>query len=292
MPPPEPKPLTLFVLGFGPPKPLHRLIVEHWKLQPSAHFELVTDHPGWRPLVGTATNVSIVETSVEDYFARAFDLLGCSTPDDFYGRYGVVFHQDRLPMNGWTACALRPLLGRIHAVDSPWWGWLDYDVLFDHAALAHALGRPDIDGFYFPTQGPHWEQFKVFRSSSAVDEDYLRIAGQHASRQAHPGRPLEADLLYHLRETGRLRFDECDMGSIAVHWPWTNRQPMPSIQTDVALGADMISLAHAPTGRPLIFFVADVQVKLFSEAQVDGVFEDLRTAGRHVFPFEGGGNLL
>ena len=206
-----------------------------------------------------ATNFRFIRTSVDDVFRRAYPFIGAHSDDDFEHRLADRFFRQK---TGWTVCGLRPLLPQILGVDvyGDLWGWIDYDVMVSRDAFTkHVAAFADRDMLMVTREGFAWEQFKLFRGIVDLRTPFDKLLAAPAEQS-----PMEARLSYDLRGLPLTR-DGLEQREIAVHWAYSDRS-ITANQFDVTeVGTEFFD----PVGRPVLFFVADTQVKQWTEAEVN-----------------------
>lgn len=290
---------TLFIIAFGKPKPLHTLIVDHWKKQDSANFVLITDcEKDWYDLIGVNSNIHLINILIKDYYSQFLSILNCKNLEFLHKTLGYSLYLNPIEggPTGWGACALRPLLPSIYEIDSEWWGWIDYDIFFDKLLFTQHLLNKHIDAFYYTLSGiPPWEQFKIFRTTLVpkivnlyqkliVDTACTRFC-KLLNNERLKYIPMDAKICTKLYEESDIRFDNFDtFKSIAIHWSMSNDSdwPGPDIKTDVILDNNNTSVS---TDRNILFFVADSEAKTFSQYKVDRILDNLAKNGKYTFRF-------
>ena len=244
---------TIFVLAFGPPRPLHRLVLSNWGACSEMTFVVLSDQPVmWLDLAHS--NTAVIEITPHQLFSQAAAHLGIK---DLIVSHGDMFFGK---ISGWTVCGLRPLLASMFPdkVLTPFWGWVDYDVLLNAQAMtAHFQAHSDDHLLFFTQQDMLWEQFKVFSSSIPLDAFFKRTLSE-----GRPGSPLEAQLVYRLRGLSSLRADQIQQSQVAVHWHHTDSDSRAmASHVDVLVDQVDWTLKNRRTGGSLLFFVADSEVK-------------------------------
>lgn len=248
----------VFVLCFGQPKPLHELLIRNWSKVKCIHFVLITDvvQP-WNQLVGMSlNNIEVVMCSISDYFERGAQIL-CSV--DFMTDYGkLVFNK----MNGWTACGLRPLLNDMFPSDKwDWWGYMDYDVLLNGPAIERHLqvNMPNRNLLMFPQDSFVWEQFKLHHKCVSCTGIWKHVANLQMQRDECAVCPMEALVSYHMRSLFIFQGGDIEQSEIVVHWRY-----LDGLDTEHDKSVELLNdteLQDCDTGRKILFFVADTEVK-------------------------------
>ena len=254
--------VPVFAIAFGPPKPLHRQVVDNWRATSALRFVLLTDcYYAWRELVDLAgERITVVETSVLHIFTAGARLLGFPDAAALMARHGTRFFGG---MNGWTVCGMRGLLADIyttHVEGASLWGFIDYDVLLSPKLVAAQIAQnEDKDLLFAPSTGFLWEQFKLFSSRLRMPFHYLHLIKGEA-------RPLEAALVYHLRGVG-LKIDDLPQTALVAHWAHLDEDSRAtSHHQDVTISPNW-QLTNAKTGAPITIFIADSEVKYLLKAQ-------------------------
>ena len=273
--------VRVFSFAMAAPKPFHQCIVENWAQMPASYqFSLVTDCPElWAPLIKGLKNVDLVSISMDEWFNRAEMAISTNGEPQVGPSFNEVYGGAR---NGWVACSLRPLLPKIISVgECDVWGWIDWDVFVNpvllHEHLAHA---EQTDLFMFPREGFMWEHFKLFKTGV----DLLPIARRvMAEGTANATAPMCAMTSYAIGAAEySYRRDGLAQEMIAVHWAYSDKMQakngVPVIQYRDGYMTD-------GAGHPLMFFVADTQVKDWSETDMNEYRETISTKGQFFFDF-------
>lgn len=252
----------VFALAFGPPRPMHQMVLANWEACDSVQFVLLTDCASqWTALIRHEPRIQVVSTSVQDYFARGAAVLGFQDTADL-----MRIHGDKLfgRMDGWTACGLRGLLHLMFPALTPHThtGWIDNDVLVDASGLRQHLFRSaDTDLVLFTKAGMLFEQFKIVHTrvdAAAIYHDLLRAHDIDAD--AVP-MPMEARYVYRLRGVRALSRDELPPERIAAHWLHTDEsEGGAQFRRHVSVSDDW-QLLDVVEGRRLLFLLADSEVK-------------------------------
>lgn len=284
---------TVYALAFGRPKPSHSLVLESWARVGSIKFVLITDRPSeWRAVQPKfARNIVILARTISAYFEAAFGHLGISDERDLLERFGWLFHgiealDKTAPLTGWTACGLRPLLQElIPQEETCYWGWIDYDVLLNAAAveahLAEQRERREAVMLMYPASGILWEQFKLFSWAFPAKEIYLEIVDRCRASGERPQSPLEAAFTYQVK--GRYPDDGLRQDQIPVHWAYSDRIERLANQYSVYIDDDFRLTGRS--GQDVMYFVADTEVRRFGVAQVKRIRSRLAKAGRYCFDY-------
>ena len=251
----------VFALGFGAPRPMHRMVLANWSACDVLQVVLLTDSAAeWRDhLPRACTCVEVVETTLHNYFTRGARALGFSSAAALMDAHGGSFFDS---MNGWTACGLRGLLHLMWppAEDATYThhGWIDSDVLLDAQLLRrHLFAFADRDLLLFTPSGPLFEQCKLLHRRV----DALAAYRDLLARPVTPAVPMEARYVYHLRGCNELSRDVLSPSRIAVHWKYTDESDEGAeFRKHVSASQDH-QLHDVMTGERLLMLVADSEVK-------------------------------
>jgi hypothetical protein len=253
--------LHLFCFAFGPPKPAHEIVLGNWALcYQHTTFHIITDHlSAWKATCQDARNLNFIHDTVPNIFNRAFSILNVDPEQTMQNLFFNV-------MNGWTVCGLRPIFALLYPdIVSPddMWGWIDWDVLVNPYMLdVHLKKYHDKNLLLMPTEDEAWEMLKVFRGFDMFPI-YKGIV--NSEKQEMEKAPLEAVTVYHLRGIRELKADGVLQNQIAVHWHYIAGKPLVNVM-DVVYHKD--GRLENGSGYPLFFFVADTEVKQWSEEDV------------------------
>lgn len=293
---------TIFCLCFGEPKPFHRIILSNWSAQKTTLFKIITDHPqDWAVLSHQMHNISILEASPDDVFNKCATALGCESQDLFFQKYGHIIgivNSDHI--GGWSLCRFRPIFKDIYGVDTEWWGWIDYDVLINASHLSHNLAKNNIDAFYFTEEGPDffygnpqhllgWEHFKIFRTSIDTYTIYNNLIQEYTALNKPIDFTAECAFLFQLINFNRenLRLHSHSLESFAINWKNINNCNIQKLQADIqSIGQKFEYLVNYNTGKPVVFLLADIQTKTFSQSQVDYILNYVHKNNRYIFYFD------
>ena len=277
--------VTLFIIAFGHPKPLHRIITQHWGQHDLVNFVVFTDkYDDWHILCQNFKNIHLISISVNEFFTSFCAILNCSSIDEFDKAYGIALYRNPakpMEFRSWSTCALRPLLGSLYNIKSTWWGWVDYDVFIDKKYLKDRLAQQDLDAIYYmPLYHPPWEQLKIFniRCQTQMHNLYMQLIKSFCDSRDF-GKiltPLDAAFSKDFRKEKNLKFDFFDsFKDISVHWEYMNHKDWPGndIKTDVVL--DHVNAFLYTNYNQILFFIADTETKLFSDQKVDYILNSL-----------------
>lgn len=268
----------IFSFAMAQPKPFHRKILENWALMPEAfQFSLITDCPDlWQPLIRGLKNIDLVVISQDEWFRAAESAIGRAESGHSFSE---VYSEDN--RNGWVACSLRPLLPQICEVgDYPIWGWIDWDVFVNPSMVENHVRTSQADLIMFPPSGFMWEHFKLFRR----DIDILPLVKKLvADGVANHTQPMCASLSYAVGATEyNYSRDSVPQEQIAVHWAYSDK-----LSAENGFSVVMDSKGHLKTesGSPVMFFVADTQVKDWTEGTVEDFERSMKSQGEYIFEF-------
>jgi len=272
----------VFSFAMASPKPFHRSILENWAQLPESYqFYLVTDCPElWEPLIDGLKNISLVTMSMEEWFLAAERAIEPSRDEKLPGpTFAEVYGANR---NGWVACSLRPLLPQIIPVEScEVWGWIDWDVFLNPPLLQQHLDHAtETDIMLFPRDGMMWEHFKLFRRTV----DLLPIAKRVMSEgSANSSSPMCAMTSYAI---GALEYsyrrDGLPQQMIVAHWAYSDKL---HVKNGVTVRQFTDGYLTDSEGCPVMFFVADTQVKDWSDEDVAEYKVNLTAAKSYTFEF-------
>lgn len=278
----KPNKVKIFSFAMASPKPFHRCIFENWAKMPSGYqFTLIVDCPElWAPLLTGLKNVDMVVLSMEEWFSAAERAMEPLPGENRTGpAFGEVYGLNR---NGWVACSLRPLLPKIIPIgEFDMWGWIDWDVFVNPILLhEHLIHADQTDIFMFPRDGFMWEHFKLFRTSV----DLLPIARRvMAEGSAHSASPMCAMTSYAIGAPEySYRRDGLPQEMIAVHWAYSDKLNAKNGVPVQQYGDGYITDSG---GCPLMFFVADTQVKDWGDAEIAAYRSAQSADGKYVFEF-------
>lgn len=282
---------TVYAFGFHDPKALHRLIVRNWAAVKFIRFVVVTDHaPGWTAIVPQdAVNIEVAQIDVEHLFELAFPLLGVTTFSQLKQDRGWLFTPHNFQMGGYLGCQLRPALSTLMPRErTPFWGWIDNDVLINPDPLERHLRETKAQLVLCPKTSFAWEQFKLYSTDINTTMIYKEFVDAHIARGESPPGPMEARFVYHMRDMNRYVADDVDQSRVAVHWLYTDRLAQErgrlANQYPVTISADAATLT-GPNGQDILFFNADTQLKVFSDADVAGISDAFAQRGSYVFDY-------
>ena len=276
------------IVAFGPPRPMHRHWVRHCR-NIRAEFHLFTDRlPEWEHLLGemdASRNMTLRETSIDKYFTRAAVALGLGGLEDFVATCGPHMHNR---LNGWTACAFKPLLPVMFPRRSAlnFYGWMDWDVFLTNRLLDRLMqwAPQCTDLSLFTPRGIRWEQFKLFPRTAMeeiVREFREGVVGGGYKRET----PFDVQFVYDERRIAHEQFCPVAQTDIAVHWKYleTIGPESDPNKLDVTVTPDAAHLQDVKSGREILMFIADEEVKTMSE---DDIGKCLSADGRTLrFPY-------
>jgi hypothetical protein len=261
----------VYVLAFGLPRPFHRILLQNWSYCSTLRFHLLTDQTeAWSRIMPSFTgNLRLVATTPEGLFRRSPSYFGCMDFEDFTRRFLSKFYNR---IDGWTACGLRPLLDELFRLDSesPYWGWMDYDVLLNPDAVGSIMERRESAGLFYPMDGPVWEHFKLFHRSLDLKShfDDIKFAVDVENR------PLEVQTAYFV--TDKIPLSRIPNRSIACHWKFYDRFRMIN-QYDVHVASSFAMKSE--TGFEVVYFIADTESRAYSDNAVSKI-QALWSAGQ------------
>ena len=251
----------VFALGFGPPRPLHKMVLRNWAACDSMDFVLLTDcRPEWEGLMAEEerARITVVDTSLDTYFTLAARVLGFAGADDLMASHGDKLFRRR---DGWSACGLRGLLRLMYSGrrDRRYThhGWIDSDVILDPQCVRRHLFRyADRQLLMTTASGMLFEQFKLLHAGVDVVATYKELM-----RLPFGGMPLEACLVYHLRGRPDITRDLLPPAAIAVHWAYTDEQEDGAGYRKHVMVRDQWQLYDIMQEERLMIAILDSEVK-------------------------------
>ena len=267
-----------YALAFGEPKPLHQLILDNWAQIDVANFVLISDNEEkWRALFRDGyKNIDIIPISLLDYFETFLPFYGVETVADLLERHSDVFAHGP---TGWTAGCMRPLLHeRFGAGKNPlFWGWIDWDVLLNPRKFRdHVSQNRNKQLLLFPQGSLVWEHVKLFSSHI----DVVGLCKSIIEGERNDNTPIDVLLAYHIR--GLYKIDGVPQDAYGVHWAYSDKLDLKDNQFPVFLENKSHKLTN-DQGREILIFIADTEVKTYSEAKTRDVYRQLEQEGSAIF---------
>lgn len=249
---------VVYVLCFGKPKPMHKVVVGNWQKCRQIHFVCLTDCvDSWKQLEGE--NLTFVNVTIEEFFKRASEVLDIDLNLYRHSHFFGVF-------NGWSACGLRHLLADMFPVfcrSVELWGFMDYDVLINCGKLDEHLERNQyLVLLLFPSCTCVWEHLKIHRKSIDMKQLWIQAADWHDGHC-----PMEVALSYHLRSL--YPCGDIQQNEVVSHWKYSD-DALSGFNRAVLLTSAQ-KLVDLKNNTDCMFFIADTEVKENGDCEVDEI---------------------